>query len=390
MECFRRVFKKWGRNRSLGGCLVATVLACSCAASNPSPPDAGNTPDAGSAPQDLAELLGPIRTARGVPALGAAVVKSGRLEALGAVGVRKLGNATPVTHQDLWHLGSNTKAMTSTVAALLVDDGKLMWTSTVGASFPELGASLSTGYAGVTLEQLLSHRGGLPANPQSDIWAAMWQRNAENPSVVRTWAVEEMLKRVPGTVGAFVYSNAGYMTAGRIIEKAAPGEWEALVRQRLFQPLGMTSCDFGVPGTIGAVNQPWGHQANGSTLTPIQGDNPLSLGPAGTAYCTLEDWAKFAAMHLKGARGEPAMVSAAGFTKLHTPAAGGDYALGWVVTSGSRKQLWHNGSNTLWYAEVWLIPSRDVAILVTTNCATTRCQQAVADSVFQLRESWAP
>jgi CubicO group peptidase (beta-lactamase class C family) len=376
--------------------LVPLLFLCACGEAALAPclddlPDAA-APDAGpEAPADLAGELAPIRATHAVPALGAAVVKGGQLAAIGAVGVRRLGDPAPVSIDDQWHLGSNTKAMTATVAALLVDEGSLAWSTTVGASFPEPGAALSPAYAPVTLEQLLAHRGGLPRNPAVEVGEEMRRRDPDPPAVVRAWAVEEMLKAAPaGAAGDYAYSNLGYMTAGRIIEKRAGTAWETLVRTRLFEPLGMTRCGLGAPGTRGDVDEPWGHFDTGTELVPLQYDNPASVGPAGTVHCSLGDWAKFAALHLAGARQEHALLSAAGFAKLHSPVAGGDYALGLVVKGGSPRQIWHSGSNLFWYAQLWLIPERDVAILVATNCANAACQKAVTDTVDHLRRSWAP
>src|SRR5947209_7467119 len=73
------------------------------------------------------ELLETVRQRHGLPALGGAIVTSKGLVAIGAVGVRKAGTKVPVTVDDQWHLGSDTKAMTATVIARLVEQGRLKW-----------------------------------------------------------------------------------------------------------------------------------------------------------------------------------------------------------------------------------------------------------------------
>ena len=74
----------------------------------------------------------------GLPALGAAVVKDGKIVAAGAVGTRKAGEKIPVTPRDRFHLGSDTKAITALLAAMLVEEGKLRWTSTVAEVWGEV------------------------------------------------------------------------------------------------------------------------------------------------------------------------------------------------------------------------------------------------------------
>jgi CubicO group peptidase (beta-lactamase class C family) len=112
----------------------------------------------------LNETLRPYLRRYGLPALAAATVERGRVLAAGAVGTRRAGAAIPVGVGDRFHIGSDTKAMTALVAAMLVEEGKLRWASTVGEVFPELAATMDAGLRGVTLEQLLSHTSGLPAD----------------------------------------------------------------------------------------------------------------------------------------------------------------------------------------------------------------------------------
>src|SRR3954464_13541021 len=88
-------------------------------------------------PEDLKELLSSFRETSGLPAIAAAVMKSGKVLAAGAVGVCKAGTTTPVTLANKFHLGSDTKAMTATVAAMFVEEGKLKWDQTLADLFPE-------------------------------------------------------------------------------------------------------------------------------------------------------------------------------------------------------------------------------------------------------------
>jgi CubicO group peptidase (beta-lactamase class C family) len=80
----------------------------------------------------LDAYLEAVRARHALPALAAAVVKDGEVIASGAVGVRALGTDVPVTVEDRFHLGSDTKAMTATLAGMMVDEGRLRWDSTIG------------------------------------------------------------------------------------------------------------------------------------------------------------------------------------------------------------------------------------------------------------------
>ena len=113
----------------------------------------------------VTNLLAPIRARYQVPAMAAALVTSKGLVTAGAVGTRKRGIEAPVTLNDQWHLGSDTKAMTATLVAKLVEKGRLKWDSTMAEVFPDLAPGFGAEARTITVLQLLSHRSGLKANP---------------------------------------------------------------------------------------------------------------------------------------------------------------------------------------------------------------------------------
>jgi len=113
---------------------------------------------------DVSWELERIRRGHRLPALAAAAVADGEIVAFGASGRRRVGRRERVTLTDKWELASCTKSMTAAVAAMLVEDGVLRWDSTIGQTFQN-DTSLHSEWSGVTLEQLLLHRGGAPRTP---------------------------------------------------------------------------------------------------------------------------------------------------------------------------------------------------------------------------------
>jgi CubicO group peptidase (beta-lactamase class C family) len=312
-------------------------------------------------------LLAPFREKHGLPGLIGALVVGEKIVAIGADGVRKLGADTPISVNDLVHLGSCTKAMTATLCGSLVDEKKLAWTSTIREIFPAQAKGLHTGYQSVTLLQLLNHRAGLPANGP---WWDLGQSRSTTAQrrTLLTRILSKPPEYTPGT--KMEYSNVGFALAGLMAEQVTSQPWETLMRERIFGPLAMTSAGFGAPGKVGGLDQPWGHNEDGGRFKPNQQDNAAALGPAGTVHATMSDWAKFGVLHLQAGRGKPKLLSASTFKVLHTPPKGGDYAGGWIVVErswGGGYVLNHNGSNTSWYATIWLAPNRNFATLVATN-----------------------
>jgi CubicO group peptidase (beta-lactamase class C family) len=343
--------------------------------------------------RDLAELLEPIRRRFKLPALAGALVMDDRLVSLGAVGVRRVGHPERVTPHDHFHLGSCTKAMTATLCALLVEENRLRWNSTIAEVFPDIAAQLHANYRTVTLEQLLQHRSGLSEGTtfNTTIWPEIWK--LEGPlSDQRRQVLKLVFKDAPAAAPglSYQYSNCGYTIAGAMCEAVTGRAWEDLMRERIFAPLGMATAGFGPPGTTDQIDQPWGHHLGfwtrrWKTFPPREkeSDNPAAIGPAGNVHCSLADWARFALCHLRGERGESGLslpsskdgvsLGPGAFRLLHSPTLGGNYAFGWLVEErdwGGGKVLTHAGSNTMWTSLIWLAPQRNLAILAATNLAT--------------------
>jgi CubicO group peptidase (beta-lactamase class C family) len=146
------------------------------------------------------------------------------------------------------------------------------------------------------------------------------------------------------------------------------------MREKLFNPLKMTSAGFGAPPDRGAARQPRGHKTDGQPVEPtgLGADNPPAIGPAGTVHCSVEDWAKFVGVHLQGAMGKSTLLKAETFKKLHTAPEGSPYAMGWLpapAPGGEGIVLNHAGSNTMWYAVAWVLPKQNLAVVVMCNQA---------------------
>ena len=335
-------------------------------------------------PKDVSALLAPVVQKHDVPGMAAAVVRDGETVAVGVAGVRTRGKPEKVAAADRFHIGSDTKAMTAMLCGILVDEGKLKWTQTLGETFPELKKSMHPQYQAVTLEQLLTHRGGAPAtSPKDELWGKLWQHKG-TPTSARRLLLQGVTSKPPEAAPGekYIYSNAGFSIAGHMAEKVTGKSWEDLMREKIFRPLGMTTAGFGAPGTRAKNDQPRGHKADGSPVEPGPGaDNPVAIGPAGIVHCSIGDWAKFAAANLPSAKTK--LVKPETLEKLHTPVPAGEpkYAMGWIVADGQPwaggPALTHAGSNTMWMAVAWLAPGKDFAVLVACNQANDKaCNDA--------------
>ncbi len=299
------------------------------------------------------------------PGMIAAIISSEGVIAIASAGVRKAGTDIAFTSNDFVHLGSCTKAMTATMLATLVAEGKLSWDTKLIEAIPGLKKSIHSDYHKITLWQLLTHRAGLSKN------AMDWDAHNQKEMKKRRLAILEDNLKSPSTyeIDKFHYSNFGYMIAACMAEKLTGKSWESLMKKRLFDPLGMFSTDFGAPNTHNQIDQPWGHSWGFSWFRnkwkPDQSDNPEALGPAGMVHCSIEDWAKFLSLFLTD---KNPILESKYLNKLAEPV--GFYAAGW----GILEQPWakgivltHNGSNGIWFASVTIAPKLNRTYIVVTN-----------------------
>jgi CubicO group peptidase (beta-lactamase class C family) len=334
------------------------------------------------APNDVSSQLEQARKKYGLPALAAAVFNHKGIVALGATGVRKLGEPIPVTIDDPWHLGSETKAMTATLAGTFVAQGKLAWDDKVITYFPEWAGTIDPQLRDITIGQLLTHQAGLRANLP---WVAFDQ--ALPLTQQRKEAAHELMTTPPEFApGTYHYSNAGYVLIGAVLEQIGQQPWEKLMEAWIFQPLHMTAVGFGGTGTPGRIDAPWGHREDGLPVRkngPMQ-DNPPVMAPAGRVHASVTSWAEFLVDQLRGAAGESALLPASIYTAIQTPQFGGSYAFGWSTATPpwakGGKVITHAGSNTMNYAVCWLALDQGFGVLLCTNeagkQASAACRQA--------------
>jgi CubicO group peptidase (beta-lactamase class C family) len=375
------------KNKLLFSAMLASLLRPSGVAVSGAP----------SIPADSIQALEAIRKKNKLPALAVVVVKERQIVDRAAVGVRKSGDATRVTTNDVFHIGSCTKPMTATLTAMFIEEGKLRWDTSVADVFSELKGKMQ--YEAVTVEQLLRHRGGVPGAPPASAWKRAWEEKG-TPMQQRREFIEAVLTQPPAAAPGtrMIYSNQGYAIIGAMLEKISGRDYETLITEKLFKPLHMDTAGFGPPGRPHTVDQPWGHLRQVSMTSPMQSDNPPAIAPAGRVHCSLDDLARFAMFHLQS--GTNGLLKPETLAKLHTPPAGADisspmenYACGWVILQrgwAGGTTLWHNGSNTMWYMVMWLAPQKDFAVIAVSNIAGPEAQQGCDEAATAMIQKWLP
>ena len=195
----------------------------------------------------LDRLVCGLQREKRLPSISAAVLRDGELiweTAVGAANVEASLEATPDTQ---YRIGSITKTFTAAAIMQLRDAGKLDLEDTLDRHVE--GAAHTP-----TIRRMLSHASGLQRETHDDSWLTL--RFASPDELLETLAEAELV--LPA--GArFHYSNLAFALLGIVVERVAGMSYQDYVRERLFEPVGLTRVSFEPesPAAQGYLAQPY-------------------------------------------------------------------------------------------------------------------------------------
>jgi len=315
-----------------------------------------------------------------IPALAIAVIGADSIPLTYVCGYRNSITKEPAMMTDLFHLGSNTKAITSFVAAKLVEQGRIKWETKFFDIFPKAQVGSRSDYKNITFEQLLSHRAGIRPFTDGNEFAKLppfTGTATEQRKLFALWLLKQRPVK-PKLGEQYVYSNAGYAVAAVMLEQITKKSWEDLVREHIQDSLHIAVA-FGWPNRQN-IHQPWGHVVQNDSLVPTPPDdlykvNPL-IEPAGDISMDIGGYAKFVQLHLQGLRDKPGYLTPESFQRLHYGMP--DYALGWgwVFEKGNHISF-HDGSAGTFFCHAIISEEDNIALIVICNTYSEQTQKGV-------------
>lgn len=256
----------------------------------------------------------------------ALVAENGKVIYKGAFGQANMEWNIPNTPDTKFRLGSITKQFTATAVLQLVEQGKIKLDAKLSDYLPEYRKD--TG-AKVTIHHLLTHTSGIPSYTGQP---GFFENVSRNP-----YKVDDFVKKYasgdlefdPGS--KYAYNNSGYFLLGAIIERVTGKPYEQVLKENIFDPLGMKNTGYDHHNTI------LPKRASGYSKTPDGYTNASYLDmsipyAAGSLYSTVEDlylWDQ--------ALYTDKLLSAQSMALMYKPFLQ-NYAYGWVVRNASFKQ----------------------------------------------------
>jgi CubicO group peptidase (beta-lactamase class C family) len=293
-----------------------------------------------------------------------AVIKDKQLCFAGGFGLRDRGAGRKVDAHTCFAIGSATKAFTSMAISMYAEAGKIALDVPIKQYLPDFEMKDAQASAAVTLEDILSHRTGLPRHDP------LWYLGPFTRS--QLFYRLKYLEPIAGTFrNVFLYNNMMYTVAGNLLESLFGLSWEYIVKTRILDPLGMTASSFALTDLVQQFNHAKGYEKQDEI--PLKDFN--NIGPAGEINSTVLDMAKWVQLFLKkGALpggGNPILGETAlerMYTGLTSVGNGVTYGLGWFVGTVEDKRLvFHQGDADGNSSYVSFMPDAGMGVVALTN-----------------------
>jgi len=321
----------------------------------------------------LVEQLEQQRQALHIPGMAIAVVKDDEVVLAHGFGVANVETEAPVTPETIFAIGSSTKAFTATLVGMLVDEGEMDWDDAITDYLPYFTMDIESEDedAEVTIRDLLCHRTGFVR--MGLLWAGGEIPREEVLSaatLAEPWAEfnEE-----------FYYSNVMFMAPGVAAGEAAGTDWDTLIAERIFEPLGMDSSSTSVSQAQTdsrlSLGYLWDEDLEEYEYKPMR--NVDNIGPAGSINSNVLDMAQWVRLQL--GRGEyegQRLISEEQLTETWTSqieiTEDIGYGLGWMLQEWEGQPVIEHGGNVDGFsAQVALLPESDLGFVLLTNASVS-------------------
>ncbi|MCC6793250.1 MAG: beta-lactamase family protein [Thermomicrobiales bacterium] len=330
----------------------------------------------------------------GVTGLAIGILDGGETETA-AYGVENIHTGAPVRPETLFQIGSISKIFTTTLVMSLVDEGALDLDRPVIGYLPDLPLADESARATITLRHLVTHMSGFFGDRFDD-------HGRGDDALAGTVAAFGDLPQQTAPGELWTYCNAGFDLAGRVAEVVTGKTFESLVRDRVFEPLGLDRATY-FPDEAILFPVAVGHAkgGNGEPVVAKPWPIPRNSNPAGGVSANVGELLRFASMHMQdgeldGKRVISAESARAMRTQQTIAAPFSTWGLGWQRREvDGALFIEHGGATNGFMARLVTIPERNFAIAILTNHAAggsahTEISRIAIEMLLGIRDELPP
>ena len=345
-----------------------------------------STVDVEAASKAILQLAPRVISDGQVTGLSIALVQGDRVVLAEGYGETRIGSGDRVQPDTVFRVASLSKAFASTLAALLVEEGALSWDNKISEFVPAFRLKNAQAASNVTVEDILSHRVGLPFNT----YDRKLEEEIPYPLLVAQLAsVLPVCK--PGD--CYAYQNIAFSLIGDMVFSVTGDFYSHQVEKRIFHPLGMTTATYGRVALENSESWARPHVYKNRHWRAVRpNENYYHVPPAAGVNASARDMAQWAIAQL-GHR--PEIISQSILSTTHRPLVNtadqlrssawrrerlrdADYALGWrIYDYAGHTMVYHAGAVEGYRAVIGILPDQDVALVMLWNC-----ENAVPSGLF--------
>ena len=327
--------------------------------------------------------------------LAIAVIEKGETIYTKGYGFRDLEQKIPVDTNTVFGIGSITKSFTASLLGMLEADGKLSLSDRPSEYIPELKFHNSAMDYSIQIRNLLSHSTGLSAG------------GAESSSILfGPDKREEMIERIqhirPQTnVGErFIYNNLMYTLSGILAERITGKNWETNIKERIFEPVGMTQSFVGVKEAQQSPEFSFGYCVENDLRVKVLPEILPARQPAGDIYCSITDLAKWAKLwlndgmtngktiipsdYLQAAISPQQIISGGPGPRNSQTARFVIYGYGWFSSDfHGYYQVAHSGGISGYTSNCVFFPAEEVGVVVLSNQNISGLSNVVTNAILE-------
>jgi beta-lactamase class C len=285
-------------------------------------------------------------------------------------------------------MASVSKTFSAELAAMLVEEGKFSWSDPVHKYVPAFKVSTPGHAAKLTVGNLLSHTTGLTPNAYDNMVEDGWALDKIMPYFKK-------LKPVCQPGACYSYQNIAYSFIEPVIETSTGEDFERLMEQRIFGPLGMKSSSIGLEGYLASANRAEPHKLTrrGWYRTIVKSNYYTVTAPAAGVNASVLDMAKW----LKAQMGHNADVVSPAVIQMVTEKRiptlrekrrrswrkhlrQAHYGYGWrIYDIGGEDIVLHGGGVSGFRSLIAYSPTRGIGLVILMNAETRAINELGAD-----------
>lgn len=294
-----------------------------------------------------------------------------------ATGVLNVGTGVEATTDSVFQIGSITKIYTATMILQLVDEGLVELDAPILRYLPDLQLSSPGLIDDVTVRNLLTHTSGIDGDYFFD--------GGRGDDALRAYVASCSVLGMTHPVGATMsYCNTGFSLLGAIIERVTGSTWDAALRNRIIDPLGLEHT-VSLPEDAIRFRVAYGHGVgkDGNAVLAPTWALARSVGPAGGITATAADVVAFARSHLSGGQaGADRILSEPRAAEMlerqvQVPDAAGlgarHIGLAWLLRDWNGRTVYgHDGGTIGQSSYLRIVPDAGVVLCLLTNGGGTQ------------------